>query len=328
MPHDDSAGMALSTKETLRPQAEAPAGTMSTALKRQLQLERAAQAGLTGVGQRLKRPILQVLRVLLLSLSALIMLYPLIWMISNSFKTAASIFHAPLSLVPEIWNFSAFEGALQMAPFDLYIWNSILTATLIVAGQLFLSALLAYALVFYQFPGKNLLFTAVLITYMLPSAATYVPSYVILARMNMLDTLSGLVISNLASVFSIFLLVQTFKGVPKEMLEAARMDGAGDWTILFRVLFPYTRSTILTAALISFVGMYNNYMWPSLITSSKRNMLISVGLNTFFTSQGNFRENLPRLMAANSMAVIPLLLLFIALQKWFIKGISDSGVKG
>lgn len=265
---------------------------------------------------------------LLLLLCSFIMVYPLIWMFSNSFKSADAIMSNPISLVPNVLDLSNFAGAFEMAPFDLYMLNSIFTAVVIVFFQLILSAFLAYGLVFFQFRGKKVLLGAILITYMLPSAATYVPSYVILAKMNLLDSLSGIIISNLASVFSVFLLYQTFRSIPKEMIEAAKIDGASDQQILWKVVFPYTKSTFLTTALIGFVGMYNNYMWPSLITTSKSKMLISVGLNTFFTSQGNFAENLPRLMAANAIAVLPLLILFVILQKWFIKGISDSGIKG
>lgn len=265
---------------------------------------------------------------IVLVLCSLIMVYPLIWMFSNSFKSAEAIMRNPISLLPTVFNLDNFIGAFEMAPFDLYMLNSVFTAVIIVFFQLLFSALLAYGLVFYQFRGKKILITAILLTYMLPSAATYVPSYVILARMNLLDTLTGIIISNLASIFSVFLLYQTFRNIPKELIEAAKIDGANDHQILWKIVFPYTKSTFLTTALIGFVGMYNNYMWPSLITTSKSKMLISVGLNTFFTSQGNFAENLPRLMAANALSVLPLLILFVVLQKWFIKGISDSGIKG
>ncbi|WBW49809.1 carbohydrate ABC transporter permease [Peptoniphilus equinus] len=267
-------------------------------------------------------------RRVVLVLVSILTVYPLVWMLSNSFKTASTIIHSPLNLVPEIYNFSNFGKALSMAPFDLYLFNSVFTAVVIVAIQLVFSALLAYGLTFYTFPSKKLLFGAIIVTYMLPPAATYVPAYVILAKMQLLDTLSGIIISNLASVFTIFLMVQTFSGIPKELLEAAKLEGATDTQVLFKVVIPFAKSTMLTAGLINFVGMYNNYMWPSLITTSQSKMLLSVGLNTFFTSRGNFAENLPGLMAANSMAVIPLLVLFVVLQKWFIKGISNSGIKG
>lgn len=190
------------------------------------------------------------------------------------------------------------------------------------------SILMGYGLSRFKFKGKKVLFGAILLTYMLPSAATYVPSYVILAKMNLIDTLTGIVISNAASVFAIYMIYQTFSSIPKELIEAAEMDGANNWQILWRVLVPVSKSTILTTALIQFVAMYNNYMWPSLITNSKKNYLISVGLNIFFNSRGNFTQNLPMLMAANAIAVLPLLILFLVLQKWFIKGISDNGIKG
>ena len=163
---------------------------------------------------------------------------------------------------------------------------------------------------------------------MLPAATTYVPSYVIIAKMGLIDTLTGIIISNAVAVFTIYMLYNTFKEVPKELIEAAEMDGASDKDILLKVILPISKSTILTSALIQFVTMYNNYMWPSLITNSKSKYLISVGLNKFFTSQGNFGENLPLLMAGNTISVLPLLILFVVLQKWFIKGISDSGIKG
>ena len=163
---------------------------------------------------------------------------------------------------------------------------------------------------------------------MLPAAATSVPSYVSLAKMNLIDTIPGIIISNVASVFTIYMVYQTFSSVPKEMIEAAEMDGANNWQILWKVMVPLSKSTILTTALIQFVVMYNNYMWPSLITNSKKNYLISVGLNIFFNSKGNFTQNLPMLMAANTISVLPILILFLILKKWFIEGISDSGIKG
>lgn len=257
-----------------------------------------------------------------------LMFYPLLWMFSNSFKDASQILNYPENLMPSVFNFSNFEGAMNLAPFGTYIFNSVFTAVVIVVLQIILSSMIAYAMTQYDFFGKKTLFAAFMLTYMLPSAATYVPSYVILAKMNLLDSLSGIIISNIGSVFSIYLIKTSFEQVPTELIEAARVDGANDLDLLWKVLMPFSKSSILTAALISFVGMYNNYMWPSLITKSKSKFLISVGLNQFFTKEGNFQENLPQIMAANAIAVLPLLILFIVLQKWFIKGISDNGIKG
>ncbi|MBS5964043.1 carbohydrate ABC transporter permease [Finegoldia magna] len=270
----------------------------------------------------------KIINLLLLAFVSILAFFPLLWMATNSFKTANKIIQQPLNLFPEVLDFRNFIGALEKAPFDLYIINSIITAFAIVVLQLLLGILMGYGLSKFDFKGKKILFGSILLTYMLPAAATYVPSYVILAKMNLIDTIPGIIISNVASVFTIYMVYQTFSSVPKEMIEAAEMDGANNWQILWKVMVPLSKSTILTTALIQFVVMYNNYMWPSLITNSKKNYLISVGLNIFFNSKGNFTQNLPMLMAANTISVLPLLILFLILKKWFIEGISDSGIKG
>lgn len=270
----------------------------------------------------------KIINLLLLAFVSILAFFPLLWMATNSFKTANKIIQQPLNLFPEVLDFRNFIGALEKAPFDLYIINSIITAFAIVVLQLLLGILMGYGLSKFDFKGKKILFGSILLTYMLPAAATYVPSYVILAKMKLIDTIPGIIISNVASVFTIYMVYQTFSSVPKEMIEAAEMDGANNWQILWKVMVPLSKSTILTTALIQFVVMYNNYMWPSLITNSKKNYLISVGLNIFFNSKGNFTQNLPMLMAANTISVLPLLILFLILKKWFIEGISDSGIKG
>lgn len=270
----------------------------------------------------------KIINLLLLAFVSILAFFPLLWMATNSFKTANKIIQQPLNLFPEVLDFRNFIGALEKAPFDLYIINSIITAFAIVVLQILLGILMGYGLSKFDFKGKKILFGSILLTYMLPAAATYVPSYVILAKMNLIDTIPGIIISNVASVFTIYMVYQTFSSVPKEMIEAAEMDGANNWQILWKVMVPLSKSTILTTALIQFVVMYNNYMWPSLITNSKKNYLISVGLNIFFNSKGNFTQNLPMLMAANTISVLPLLILFLILKKWFIEGISDSGIKG
>lgn len=270
----------------------------------------------------------KIINLLVLAFVSILAFFPLLWMATNSFKTANKIIQQPLNLFPEVLDFRNFIGALEKAPFDLYIINSIITAFAIVVLQLLLGILMGYGLSKFDFKGKKILCGSILLTYMLPAAATYVPSYVILAKMNLIDTIPGIIISNVASVFTIYMVYQTFSSVPKEMIEAAEMDGANNWQILWKVMVPLSKSTILTTALIQFVIMYNNYMWPSLITNSKKNYLISVGLNIFFNSKGNFTQNLPMLMAANTISVLPLLILFLILKRWFIEGISDSGIKG
>lgn len=263
-----------------------------------------------------------------ISCLSVIMVLPLIWMLLSSLKTTDEIFQVPLTWIPKSFQWSNFTKALELAPFGLYISNSIITALCIVFLQIILSSMLAYALTQWKFKGKKLIFNSILVTYMLPSAATYVPSYVIVAKLQLLDTLTGIVISSMASVFAIFILHQAFLQIPKELIEAARSDGATDLMILTRIVMPMSKSTIFTVSLISFVQTYNSYLWPSLLINSEEKYLITVGLNRFFTTQGTFADQWPLIMAANVLAVVPLLLIFITFQKWFIKGISDNGLKG
>ena len=266
---------------------------------------------------------------LILLVIGLFMVYPMVWMLLSSLKTTDEVLGSTMTFLPSDPQWSNFPGALEMAPFLTYIWNSFSTATVIVLVQLFLSSLLAYALTQMEFKGRNTLFMIILSTYMLPAAATYVPSYVIISRMGLMDSLAGIVVSNLVNVFTIFLLRQNFLKVPKELIEAARADGASEWSILWKIVVPMSRNALINASILSFIGNFNNYLWPSLITNSEENYLISVGLNRFFNSQGAFGDTFPLIMAATVISVLPLLLIYFLLQKYFIGTISSSsGVKG
>ncbi len=266
---------------------------------------------------------------LILFMIGVFMVYPMVWMLLSSLKTTDEVLGSTMTFLPSDPQWSNFSGALEMAPFLTYIWNSFSTATVIVLIQLFLSSLLAYALTQMEFKGRNTLFMIILSTYMLPAAATYVPSYVIISRMGLMDSLAGIVVSNLVNVFTIFLLRQNFLKVPKELIEAARADGASEWTILWRIVIPMSRNALVNASILSFIGNFNNYLWPSLITNSEENYLISVGLNRFFNSQGAFGDTFPLIMAATVISVLPLMLIYFLLQKYFIGTISSSsGVKG
>ncbi|WP_213083604.1 carbohydrate ABC transporter permease [Robertmurraya massiliosenegalensis] len=266
---------------------------------------------------------------MILLVIGLFMVYPMVWMLLSSLKTTEEVLGSTMTFLPSNPQWLNFAGALEMAPFLRYIWNSFSTAFIIVLMQLFLSSLLAYSLTQMEFKGRNSLFMVILCTYMLPAAATYVPSYVIISRLGLMDSLSGIVVSNLVNVFTIFLLRQNFLKVPRELIEAARADGSSDWTILWRIVVPMSKNAIINASILSFIGNFNNYLWPSLITNSQENYLISVGLNRFFNSQGAFRDTFPLIMAATVISVLPLLLVYFLLQKYFIGAVSSSaGVKG
>ncbi len=271
--------------------------------------------------------ICEVFKHIVLICISIVTFFPFIWMISSALKTKDEIFEFPPKLLPQVFNWSNFVEVFKEAPFEVYIGNSFFVAIIIVTVQILNSAMIAYALTQFNFKSRKLIFAIILGTYMLPSAATYVPCYMILSKINLIDTLTGIIISNLANVFGIFLMRQAFLQINKSLIEAARIDGASHWKILWKIAFPLTKPTFVTFGLISFVTYYNDYMYPSLITKSPEKFLISAGLRQFFIEGGAYGIKWPEIMAASTITVLPLLILFLIAQKWFMKGVGDTGVK-
>ena len=253
--------------------------------------------------------------------------FPFLWMISSSLKTKNEVMNS-FSLIPDQFLWGNFAEAFNGAPFGRYIFNSAFTAVMIVAIQIVNSAMIAYALTQLNFKLRGPMFALIMGTNMLPAAATYVPSYLILAKMNLLSTYTGLIISNCVYMFGIFLIRQAFLQVNRSLVEAAWSEGASHWHTLWHVLVHITKSSFVTLGLLSFVANYNNYMWPSLITTKQSYYLISQGLRLYFIEGGAYGIKWPQIMAASTFTVMPLMILYFITQRWFIQGLSDSGVKG
>jgi len=275
-----------------------------------------------------KYKISRILWQIFMALVSLIMVTPFLWMFLSALKTQKEIKAFPPKLFPEITQWSNFLETWASAPFDRYIFNSFFTASSIVILHIITTAMFAYAITQLNFKLRKPLFALIMATYMLPVAVTYVPSYIILARLGWLDSYQGIIFSNSVSVFAIFLARQSFLQVPEEMVDAARVDGAGHWHILWKIFFPLTKPIFITFGLINFVLMYNNYLWPLMIIRSREMYLITIGLRQFFIEQGAYGVNWPLIMAASTIVVTPLLLLFFIAQKWFIRGVGDTGIKG
>ncbi|MBR2801129.1 MAG: carbohydrate ABC transporter permease [Erysipelotrichaceae bacterium] len=267
-------------------------------------------------------------KILILGSASIFTAFPFIWMIVSSLKTKADILNTDIFFPTEPqWN--NITSILFNSPIPRYIFNSAWVSLVIVALQIISGAMLAYALVFLKFRTNKILFAVVMATYMLPVAATYIPSYIILADWKMLDSFRGLIISSTVSIFGIFLLRQGFMQIPKGLVEAARMDGASHWRALWEVVAPMTKASFITFGLMNFISTYNNYMWPSLITKSSEYFLVSQGLRAFFIRDGAYGTEWALVMAASAVVVVPLLVLFAFTQKWFINGIGgETGIKG
>lgn len=268
-------------------------------------------------------PVRILLYITLGGISAL-MAFPFIWMFSSSLKTNQEIWSVPPVLWPAEPKWHNFAEAWQAAPFGLYVFNSTFVAIAVVVVQLINSSMMSYALTHMRFALSRVLLAAIMVSYMLPVSATYLSGYVILSRMGLLDSYTGLIVSNAISIFGIFLLRQAFLQVPRELVEAAKIDGSGHWRILWTIMIPLSRSTLLVMTLLSFIGQYNNYLWPMLITKSPRLQLVSAGLRSFFVEGGAYGMKWPLIMSASTLTIVPLVILFLVAQKWIIKGVSNA----
>ncbi len=270
----------------------------------------------------------KLVRHIMLICISIITFFPFLWMLSSALKTKDEVFSFPPKLVPQVPQWNNFVQVFKEVPLATYLGNSLFVACIEVAFQLVSAAMIAYALTQFRFKGKKVLFAITMGTYMLPSAVTYIPCYMILADVNLIDTLTGLIVSNFANVFGIFLIRQAFLQIDKSLVEAARMDGASNIKILAKIMVPLAKPSFITLGLINFVQYYNDYFYPSLITKSPEKFLVSAGLRQFFIQGGAYGIKWPEVMAASTLTVLPLLILFLIAQKWFMKGVNDNGVKG
>lgn len=264
---------------------------------------------------------------LLLSVVGLLMVFPFVWMIYGALKSNAEIFASPLALIPQHLHWQTFVETLHSAPFARYIVNSAwvaLATTLLVLAN---SALFAYCMTQLQFRGRTLCYLLVMASYMLPGAVTYIPAYIILAKLQLLNSHSGLILSNAVSVFGVFYLRQVFSRIHPSLIEAARIDGASEVKILTAILLPQCKPALATLFLITFITNYNSYMWPSLVLTDADLSLIATGIRQYFIAQGHYGLNWSHIMAACTLAVLPLLLLFVLCQHTILSSIAGNGVK-
>jgi multiple sugar transport system permease protein len=253
---------------------------------------------------------------------ALVMAFPFYWMITNALKTNDEIWQSPPTLWPQTPLWSNFAEAWHAAPFSRYMGNSIIVASSIVLLQMFNSGMMAYALTHMKFRLKGLFSGIILFGYMVPATAVYLPGYLVLSELGLLNSYAGLILSNCVSVFSIFLIRQAFLQIPHELVEAGEVDGASHMRILWTIIVPIARSSFAVLALITFIDQYNNYFWPMLITKDPNLQLVSAGLRSFFTQGGAYGLKWPLIMAASAFTIAPLLLVFLLAQKTIMSSVN------
>jgi sn-glycerol 3-phosphate transport system permease protein len=257
---------------------------------------------------------------------AALILVPLLWMISAAFKTRQEIYRVPVTLLPEQLDLDNFRAAWNAAPFDRFYINSLIVTAVVASVKVVNSILSAYALVFMRFPGRRFLFIFVIAALMVPHEVTIVPNYLFMADLGWVNSYQGIIFPLLAVAFGTFLLRQHCLSLPREMIEAARVDGAGHLHILWSVVLPVSRPVVVTVALIYVVSGWNEYLWPLIVTNELEMRTLPIGLNYLKDNEGNTAWG--TVMAGGLIVIAPVLAFFLWTQRHLIQGLTAGSVKG
>lgn len=264
--------------------------------------------------------------VLLLSLFALGMLYPFMWLVFGSFKTNTDIVTQPIQLLPREWTTQGFDMVWGTSGLPRAYFNSIFVSSLIVFSTLFTSSLGGYVFARLHFPFKQLVFYFILSTTMVPFVTLLIPLYLVMLDLGLLNSYAGLWIPGAVSSFGIFLCRQFIQGIPQELYEAARIDGASDLRIYWQIILPLIRPVLSALAIFSFLGAFNSYLWPLVILNDQDLYTLPLILVQISTSMGV--SNYQAIMAGSLLASIPTIAVYLIFQKNFVRGIALSGIKG
>ncbi|MBP0723635.1 carbohydrate ABC transporter permease [Bacillus sp. RG28] len=252
------------------------------------------------------------------------MVFPFIWMLLTSIKTYAESIHVPPVIFPKDFQWTNYKAVFTLLPFFKFMFNTVIVTVIRTVGQLFLCSLAAYAFARIEFPGRNILFLVALSVLMVPGQVFLLPQYMIMVKLGWLNTLQAIIVPGLFSAFGTFLLRQFFMGLPKELEEAARLDGCNHFQIYWRIMLPLAKPGLIALGIFTTLWSWNELMWPMIVNSSPDSMTLASGLSSL---QGQYLTNYPVLMAGSFLAILPMLILFIILQKQFIEGIAITGGK-
>lgn len=245
--------------------------------------------------------------------------FPLYWMVVTSLKPEAEVFSS--SLLPLHVTLENYVSAWNSIPMGRMLTNSIVVAVTQTLTQLFTAILAAYAFTRWTFRGSSLIYGLIGLTWLVPFQVIMIPNYIMISNFGWRDTLMGLIVPNIASAFAVLQLFNTFKAFPKTLIEAAHLDGASDWKVLWRTIFPNLRASIASIGILLFITAWNDYFWPLLVTTKMENSTMQKGLQMFISSDASMWGSL---MAATTIASLPVLIIYLLLQRQII----DSFVKG
>jgi ABC-type glycerol-3-phosphate transport system permease component len=267
----------------------------------------------------------RLLLYLLLFASSILMVIPFYWTVATSFKLEKNVFATPPQWWPDPFSILAYQQVLTRIPFARYFLNSVIVALAITVGHVLFDTLAAYAFAKLKFPGREQIFFLMLLGLMVPFQVNLIPLYRIMSIFHWVDSYAALIIPSLTSIFGIFLMRQFFLTIPDDLIDAARIDGAGEFGVFWRVIMPLVLPGVATLVIFTFMGAWNDFLWPRIVTSSEQLFTLPVGL-----AQLQFKNtsNEAQIMAGTVLTALPMILVFLLLQRQFIAGMTAGAVKG
>ncbi len=260
-----------------------------------------------------------------LTLGALIMIFPFFWMFASAFKTSVEINKFPPQWLPSSLSLENFRIAFEKAPFARYFLNSVIVMVCSVAATTFTTILGAFAFSRLKFPGRDLIFSLLLSMMMIPFEMLVITNYSTMVSLKLWDTIPALILPFTSSIFYMYILRNFFASVPDSLYYSARVDGASDWRYLWQIMVPMARPSLVTIILLNALASWNSFMWPMYVISSTQNRTLPWGLQAFTTEAG---YNPELLMAASTVVVLPMILLFLFARKSIVRGVARGGLKG
>lgn len=262
---------------------------------------------------------------LLLGVAALSVAVPLYWAVKSSLGTNAELGTSPVQWLPTSLHFENYIDGFAAAPFGVYAVNSLIVAIAITLTTVVSSALAGYGFAKFDFPGRSLLFGVVIVSLMIPFQAIMIPLFIQVRSYGWIDSLVGLVIPGAVSGFGIFLMRQLMRGIPNELCEAARIDGSNELQVFWHIVLPLARSALAALAALTFLASWNNFLWPLIVVQSTSTMTVPLGLAQF---QGTYLTNYVQIIAMSLVAAVPVILLYLVMQRQIIASFASSGIKG
>jgi multiple sugar transport system permease protein len=275
---------------------------------------------------RLPRAMGKSMVYLILILGTVVTLLPFVWAVLTSFKSSSEIIRIPPTFFPQHWTLQSYQTIFNdpRVPLARFFSNSLFVAVMHVGITLFTSSLAGFIFAKYKFWGKDIIFAYILAQMMIPFQIVMIPSYLILVKLHLVNSLWGLIIPSMVDAFGIFLMRQFIESIPNELMDAARIDGAGEFTIYWRIILPQLGAPLAALGIFSFMAVWNDYLWPLIVITTHERRTLPLLLNWYNNAHGT-RYDLT--MAASVLVLLPILLVYILFQRWIVRGVALTGFK-